>query len=126
MNKLEPCPCGGTPEVKTQTSWSGGGRYKGATRSESWQVRCTKCDDYAYSHYACMSEKAAINAWNHKIVKERNRKAAPDKLLHDLEIKAKEKYGGYESLVAKGLVRLLKDVAHIKSKMNKSTYPGKR
>lgn len=82
------CVCGSYPKVEMKTNFYGGGRYRGATRSESWEAVCEGegCYHRSYKRRGVFKTKAeVVKAWNEEIIESQARLDAPDKLLYDLD-----------------------------------------
>lgn len=85
------CACGKQPKLEAKTSYSGGGRYKGQTRCDSWKVTCS-CyrSEQTFPNGSTKEDSetarlAVIANWNARIELALDRKRSPDKLLWDLE-----------------------------------------
>lgn len=104
-SKAKQCTCAKYPELKQETHWYGGGRYKGQDRSVSWVARCKgkNCCQMAYKRRGVFeTEQEAITAWNEAVTKDEERRDAPDKMIHDLEHS--------DDIVRQALARILKAV----------------
>lgn len=107
MSKPRPmrCICGNYPKVEMVTNFYGGGRYRGATRSESWQAVCEGQDCWrrAYKGRGVFKTEAeVVVGWNKDIIEEQARLDAPDKLLYDLDQS--------DDIVKEALARILRAV----------------
>lgn len=100
--ELHLCKCGATPEVISDTSFTGGGRYKGASRFVSQEVKCPKCQHYIYRRRFTDSVSEAIQTWNEGREEEEAREASPDKFVFDLE--------NSDDVVQMALARIIKAV----------------
>ncbi len=80
---IKKCTCGGMPTIKKKVSYTGGGRYKGKTRHESWKAHCCNCSQQVLEYPE--TEAEAIKLWNEEVLEAEARRDAPDKLIYNLE-----------------------------------------
>lgn len=105
--KAKQCVCGKYPKIEKKVSYSGGGRYKGQTKHESWQACCRGCSQQVLGYPE--TEAKAIAEWNDQVLEDRARRDSEDKLIYDLE--NSYYFGGHGAeLRDRALARLLKDV----------------
>ncbi len=111
--ELMKCFCGEQPKLKSETLYSGGGRYKGKDRSDSWKVKCI-CyrSETAYSENTSKeasdeARERVIAKWNAMMVDAFER-ASSDKLLWDLDHACSCK--AYVELKCKALARIIRAV----------------
>ncbi len=114
MSEIKPkqCICGSYPKIEQTTNFYGGGRYKGKTRSDSWNAHCKgkDCHCQVYKNRGVFETKAkVIDAWNKNVTKHQARLDAPDKLIYDLE--------NSDDDIKKALARILKTVEQIKCEL---------
>ncbi len=107
-SELATCICGKQPTVKSDTSYSGGGRYKGKTRCDSWKIQC-ECyrSEVAYPYGGTEedSEEAkarVIRDWNTRVAEDQDYKSSSDKLLWKLDHSDK--------LIHRALARIIRAV----------------
>lgn len=91
------------PRLKKKLIIMGGGRYKGQTKCESWDVSCPGCSQMVLGWPE--TEEEAIAKWNENVMEDRAKRDAPDKLIYKLENSTKQ---------GRALARLLKDIDLIK------------
>ncbi len=101
--KAKRCTCGGYPKIEEETHFYGGGRHKGAERSESWEAHCKGkncCRRVSRRHGVFETEEEVVEAWNERVTRAEERRDAPDKMIYDLEQS--------DDIVRQALARLLK------------------
>ncbi len=118
MSETKPkqCICGKYPEIEKKVGHYGGGRYKAGDRSEWWEARCRGCYRRAGNQ---PSRQAVIDAWNARVLKDRARRDAKDKLAYDLERASGSWRYHSTTNVDRALARLLKDVQEIKEQVTR-------
>lgn len=106
------CVCGGAATFEKETSYSGGGRYKGAERFECWEVSCDTCKLRTTTARETEPGKktTAVAAWNCRVRKAREKQEAPDKLVYALSQYAR----GRDDQSRQALARLLTEVRQIR------------
>ncbi len=116
MTETQPrkCVCGKYPKIEMKTSYSGGSRYKGKTRCDSWEAICEgkiglECHQRSWGVFS--SKEAVIKAWNREVVEAEERRDAPDKFIYDLE--------NSSDTERNALGRILKELAEIKKELIK-------